>query len=382
MRSTDRSRPPRLLLTFACLWLAAIGCSRSASDHRTTSSAASVGQTAPRPAPSSPSSPHPVRVTLGQETECLILDDGRAQCSPYAPGGKPMSAMTAELGGPKEVVSVGLGRGFGCMLTRSGEVWGWGQGAIEFMGPGGPAQPSNPVHVNGLGDVAELAVGTQHACARKTDGSVWCWGVNTKYQLGSEQLVDSTVPVKVEGLGPADEIAAGPVGSCARLGKELQCWGDEKVLGKEQRKPAKLEALGEVATVAIGPLNICVAAPGGAVGCTAVEEGERLVTFPIEHVAGGKALAMGQGHGCALTESGEVWCWGATDELTEGGFSRAQATAVHVAGLSGASTLAAYGTTTCAVARDGGLWCWRWGRRKAGAELAAELVPAGASAKP
>jgi hypothetical protein len=207
--------------------------------------------------------------------------------------------------------------------------------------------------------------------------------VNTKWQLGSEQLVDSTVPVKVDGLGPADEIAAGPLATCARLGKEVHCWGDEKILGKEQRKPAKIDGLGEAAAIAVGPLNICAAGTNGAVSCTALEEGERFITFVIDGVTDAVTVAMGQSHACALAQSGEISCWGATDELTTGGFSRAQASPVRVKGVENAVALSAHATTSCAVTRDGGAWCWRWSRRKAGEQIGAERVAPGMpSARP
>jgi alpha-tubulin suppressor-like RCC1 family protein len=90
------------------------------------------------------------------------------------------------------------------------------------------------------------------------------------------------------------------------------------------------------------------------------------------------ALAMGQSHACALAKSGQISCWGATDELTNGGFSRAQASPVRVKGLESAVALSAYGTTSCAVTRDGSAWCWRWSRRKAGEQIGAERVFPGA----
>jgi hypothetical protein len=137
---------------------------------------------------------------------------------------------------------------------------------------------------------------------------------------------------------------------------------------------ATSDGLGEVASVAVGPLNLCVIGTGGGVSCTALEQGERFVTFAIEGVSNAVALAMGQGHACALGKSGEIWCWGATDELEAGGFARTQAAAIPVRGVSSAVAIAAYATTTCAVTKDGSVWCWRWGRRRAGDELAAELV--------
>lgn len=70
-------------------------------------------------------------------------------------------------------------------------------------------------------------------------------------------------------------------------------------------------------------------------------------------------VAMGGGHSCARTGSGQVWCWGSNDsgELGMGDrIPRGQPT--PVAGLGDAIDVASGDRRSCAVRRDGRVWCW------------------------
>lgn len=69
-------------------------------------------------------------------------------------------------------------------------------------------------------------------------------------------------------------------------------------------------------------------------------------------------LALGDRHGCVVTASGTVKCWGANDQGQLGDATTVQrAAAVEVQGLSGVESLAAGGDHTCALA-VGSVLCW------------------------
>jgi alpha-tubulin suppressor-like RCC1 family protein len=76
------------------------------------------------------------------------------------------------------------------------------------------------------------------------------------------------------------------------------------------------------------------------------------------------AVAAGQGHSCALSHAGIVWCWGADDDgqLGNGGTTRSN-TPVPVVGLplglpSGIVAIAAGQYHSCALNRLGAVVCW------------------------
>jgi alpha-tubulin suppressor-like RCC1 family protein len=70
-------------------------------------------------------------------------------------------------------------------------------------------------------------------------------------------------------------------------------------------------------------------------------------------------VALGRGHGCARSQDGQVWCWGAnaSGQLANGD-RRASAQAVAVRGLGDAVDVAAGDQRSCAARRDGSVSCW------------------------
>ncbi|ACL23604.1 RCC1 domain-containing protein [Chloroflexus aggregans] len=86
----------------------------------------------------------------------------------------------------------------------------------------------------------------------------------------------------------------------------------------------------------------------------------RLHTSSFSPLQGVTAIAAGGGHTCARTSSGGVWCWGGNDfgRLGDGSYTDSS-TPVAVSGLpSGVTAIAAGGAHTCALTSSGEVWCW------------------------
>ena len=77
--------------------------------------------------------------------------------------------------------------------------------------------------------------------------------------------------------------------------------------------------------------------------------------------SGASRVAVGETHICALTNAGEVRCWGSNDSGQLGDGSRAgqRVTPVQTAGLgSGVATVATGTRHSCALTASGGVRCW------------------------
>ena len=187
-----------------------------------------------------------------------------------------------------------------------------------------------PQVVQGLtSGVVSVKAGGYHTCALTGDGRVKCWGANWSGQLGTGTTEGTSVPVNVSGLSSG--VVAVEVGqsyNCAVLQSgEVRCWGDnyygqmgDGTTGNDRLVPV-------TATV--------------------------LPAAPL-------ALALGGFHTCALVAPDNLLCWGANWEGQLGnGTTDDSAAPVQVTGLPADLTGVTAGTRyTCAYSQSGGVYCW------------------------
>jgi alpha-tubulin suppressor-like RCC1 family protein len=177
--------------------------------------------------------------------------------------------------------------------------------------------------------VVSIASGPQseHACAIMTNATVKCWGRNDRGQLGNNSTDDSSAPVDVQGLTGVVALALGTSHSCALTAAGgVKCWGSNDFgrLGNN--------AIGDQAT----PVDVS--------GLTSA------VT----------AIAVGNGHGCALTFAAGLKCWGLNSDgqLGTGGTASTGLAADVPALTSDVTAIAAGGNHTCAMTTTNGIMCW------------------------
>jgi hypothetical protein len=151
------------------------------------------------------------------------------------------------------------------------------------------------------------------------------------------------------------------------------------------------------------PRAICAGLPGSA-SCQQVSAGSRQACAltdgnvrcwgpgsqgAVSFAGGGRPvqISAGDDHGCALTDDGQVQCWGGNryGQLGTGQQGPDQPTAVRAAALGDAMTSLSAGVqATCGIARDRSLRCWGWnsfnalgtGTHQNGAVLVPERPPA------
>jgi alpha-tubulin suppressor-like RCC1 family protein len=236
-----------------------------------------------------------------------------------------------------DVTAVSVGLGWACVVTEDGGVQCWGDNLGSSLGNGSTASSSIPVQVTGLtSGVTGLSVGESSACAVTKGGGVVCWGMNERDQLGNGSIVSSTaVPVQVTGL--TSEVTAVSVGlesACAVTeGGGVQCWGD----------------------VLFGSLGN---------GSTA---GSSIPVQVTGLTSGVTAVAVGADSACALTKTGGVQCWGASEVLGSESDAGVSSVPVQVTGLtSGVKAISVGGLSVCVVTEEGGVKCWGAGAGVAG----------------
>ena len=175
-----------------------------------------------------------------------------------------------------------------------------------------------------------ITAGASYTCALTRIGGLECWGNDRFGQLGNGTISGphqaTPQPVPVSGLRRGViSISAGAQAACALLASgRVKCWG-YALSGQ------------------LGP----------------AQHASRPVPTVIMAVRSARAIAVGDGHACALVRTG-VDCWGLDDQGQLGDDRHSAAPAfAHVEGLgAGIRTLSAGGVHTCAVTLGGRVFCW------------------------
>ncbi|MEM6293016.1 MAG: DUF4215 domain-containing protein [Myxococcota bacterium] len=246
------------------------------------------------------------------------------------------------------VAQVSVGRSHACVVTRAGTVRCFGQsthgqlgyGDLETIGDDEPPYEAGDVDT---GDVPVVSVGAgiRHTCALLEDKTVMCWGDGQSGRLGYGNLDDvgddeSPASVGVVDLGgPVERLAVGHQHNCALMEDGgVRCWGlnfEGVVLGYgDIGNVGDDEAPADVGDVPFG-------------GTTIVQ------------------LSAGFTHTCALSDEGEVFCWGtgADGKLGLASIDPLPMPAGVAVDLGGDAQAVLAGTvTSCARMADDDVYCW------------------------
>ncbi|WP_454083540.1 RCC1 domain-containing protein [Georgenia sp. Marseille-Q6866] len=294
-------------------------------------------------------------VATGDRHTCALTDDGGVQCWGSNETGELGTGVTGYgTGSPVPVDVVGLGagvaavssgHGFTCVVTVDGGAQCWGSNSRGQLGDGADveilANPSSPVPGDVIGldrRVADISTGQAHTCALTDVGAVLCWGANSDGQLGDGGTDTTSVPVHVVGLDRGiAAVSAGGQHTCALTEDgAVLCWGrnGEGQLGTGSRTsssvPVPVSGLdGGVTAISAGQYHTCALTDAGDVTCwgsntfgelgngyedqdpSETPEDHVLTPVPVLGLDGEvAAVSAGGGHTVALTTSGEAWAWG------------------------------------------------------------------------
>lgn len=241
--------------------------------------------------------------------------------------------------------------------------------------------PNNVAPVGDSG-VSKVVAGLQHACAIRA-GKLSCWGLNKHGQIGngesgvtdgtsdpitgSNYLVKTVVtPYEVFSSGVSD-VALGYEHTCAIRNEELLCWGSNEfgqigmdlgTTGVSARPSTLLTGAKQVS--AHGRWTCAVSNTGQLVcfGTRLVRTADgtvspnRVATTPkIMIPTGVQSVALSVNHGCVLTTSGALRCFG-MNQMGEIGNGASEATDVgspYEVFSSGVTGVSVTDGRTCAV---------------------------------
>jgi len=302
----------------------------------------------------------PTEVSVGQKHTCVNTESDKTFCwgHPTYDGNSTTTTGTSIMGVDDDsvdgLVSINSGNHGSCSLTDTGEVDCWGEGLYGQLGDGTNDDSDTPVSTLITG-VVEIAVGTRHACSIDSDGDLGCWGRGSGGQLGDGTTDDSNTTVW-ESTGSVWRHADGPAifnstadwTSSNSLLTRSVVWGDVDGDGDLDLAVGNYNGNNEVyfnsgtalaatpawtssnslntRTIAFGDvdgdgdldlavgnnidinevyLNQLNDGGAGADGLPDIDIGG-----PSDSDSGGKNLATGYSHNCAIQKNQTISCWG------------------------------------------------------------------------
>jgi alpha-tubulin suppressor-like RCC1 family protein len=297
-----------------------------------------------------------VEISASFKQTCAVGVSGSLFCwglvahgaQPTSNGVRTPDPVTADAGW--ERVSAGVSHG--CALTAAeGRAYCWGFGQVGELGQGHPvARAALPLAVATGERFSFIRAAALHSCGLAKSGTVYCWGYAPFGVLGTGAVTIELVPVAVGAGLRFTSFDTGANFACGVSAGDVYCWGMNRAgeLGRApvseaaSRHPAAVAGLPDVETVFTSRQNsalgfACALTASGEAFCwglnrfgeLGVEPGEApsgpcqsgpvVVTCTTEPVRAApgmrfRALALGAAHACGITRDHQVQCWGRPDE--------------------------------------------------------------------
>lgn len=246
---------------------------------------------------------------------------------------------------------IAAGTSHTCALTPNSRLKCWGNNEYGQLGNASYITSNLSVTVKSIDPrtVVSLAAGSQHTCALLSSGEVMCWGLNSSGQVGDGTNINRAIPVKVKGLnGKIVAITAGLNNTCAlKANNETMCWGDNSSgqfangTNTDSNK-AVLSNITDVKLISGAFKELQAVTLDGSLSFFSDQP-----TIPVTGLTNDISLVSGNRFddgGCAITQSGNVQCWGSI-----------KGSEIKLAQL---TELLATGQNHGCVLNENGLVCW------------------------
>ena len=298
----------------------------------------------PQPAPISPLLKFS-EIDLGYYHTCGLQTNGQAMCWGKNDNGQLGTGVASgnnvpiptPVAGTHSFVSLTLGDHHSCGLNLGGYAWCWGQNDFGQLGDGTTTQSDIPSTVVGGHLFSKLIAHGDQSCGLKISGAAVCWGRNDHGQIGNSSTVtflqtplELTSDPAFMGVQLID-IALGNSHSCGlKQSGEVFCWGandngqigDDDTSTTDRVAPTAISDEGlSFSKIAAGGHNSCGLTAIGEVYCWGINSGGQVGSgtsdptyfspTPIDNTRDFfKEVKLGAEHGCSLTSTGSVYCWG------------------------------------------------------------------------
>lgn len=277
-----------------------------------------------------------------------------------------------------DALEIAAGRDFACARLADGGVACWGRGDLGQAGDGIDTKIDRifATRVHSVNTAIGIAAGASHACVLLSDKTVKCWGENQLYQLGNEISKIETMPVLVEGVSGIKQISSGANHTCGLSDSGfVYCWGDNKF---GQLGIGTMLTLKSKSSVVLGVKKVIGIQLGFDSSCASVEtsgftcwgwgiDGQlaetdrfnRSLPVPMtlatltESATALVSVSMGRTKACGLmntAKSNLMYCWGTT--VATDPTSGSAATSVSLGSDHG-----------CLVTTTGTVQCWGWNHK-------------------
>jgi alpha-tubulin suppressor-like RCC1 family protein len=274
-----------------------------------------------------------ISVSAGGAHTCALLSVGTVMCwgnnvyGKLGNGTLVNSSTPVAVNGVSNAISISVGGAHTCAVLRTGAIVCWGRNQFGQLGNSNTtSDSSSPVAVAGISSATSVSAGKDHTCAVLVGGAVLCWGRNPSGQLDSGVNLAGRFfnPVKPTHITNATSVSAGWYHTCAVVGSGgVQCWEDgaygQLVFGGVHPNLRDL-GISTATAVSASSLYACAVLAGGTVQCWShgvnlqpVPGSTYMLTASPNDVVGvtrATAVTAGQGHACALLDSGDLQCWG------------------------------------------------------------------------
>ena len=314
---------------------------------------------------------------------CGLTAAGHAYCWGRNAFGEVGDGTTTDRASPVPVVgghrfeAISTGSYHTCALTSEGTAYCWGENHAGQLGDGGTTGSTEPIRAAEAYTFDAIEAGFGFTCGIASGGATYCWGTNGRGELGDGTMVDSPAPVEVAGGHVFTQISAGVGYTCGLTdGQKAYCWGyggGTGQLGNNQggsvAVPDSVWYDGAFASIRAGSNHTCAVTPAGAAMCWGNNGSGQLGIGSTTHasvpelVSGSLQFTEvspgGASHTCAITTTGEGYCWGLNDDgqLGTGTFA-ADSVPVPVTGGLTFATVTAGLFHSCGVTDEGRAYCW------------------------
>ncbi|WP_413612953.1 RCC1 domain-containing protein [Bdellovibrio sp. HCB-110] len=286
-------------------------------------------------------------------------------------------------------------RGHVCGLKTDNTMECWGTSLYDN---GATVSKLNPSPISGLSNIASVGRGmSPHTCVLDSANDLYCFGTNPNGELGTGDTTSRNVPFKHPTLSNLKKVMTMEGVTCViESNDQVRCWG----YGKNYRlggtvgtstvyTPTAIHSFTKALDIAGGLDTMCAldeTSPGtrevtcwGDIDYTTTGTKTYISGLPnnVTQISVGTSYRDSTSHGCALTESGKVYCWG-SHTYTKRGTSNTSLNWINanevVVGTALAVKVIASAENSCALLDNGELWCWGGGLPQ-GTNLVESAIP-------